>query len=177
MPKPAYIDTSLYLPLGGINGYEVNGFAVNGVGFVESPFAVGTFALDPYRSILPGEPQNADLRAVLPSFLTGESNLSVQRSAEDSSVLWAARNNAEMAGDRQASSEKTQERSMAIEVESISIVPAEYRTSCVLASYPASITSTTSVSDVDAAPSTQKESESNVSTVPAEDRTTKVRRI
>lgn len=177
MPKPAYIDTDLYLPLGGINGFEVNGFAVNGAAFVESPFASSTFTLDPYRSILPGDPQDASLCATFPSLIADEPNFSVQRPAEDSSVLWAARDEAAMAGERTTSSERTQEVSMAYEVEGVSVVPAEYRTAYVLADHPASITSTITVSDVDEQPLSSEPSEVDVSTVPAESRTTKVRRI
>lgn len=67
MPTPAYIDTALYLPLGGVNGFEVNGYSVNGVGIVDSPFAGVVFQLDPYRSILPLDRANVDLVAVDPS--------------------------------------------------------------------------------------------------------------
>ena len=177
MPTPAYIDTSLYLPLGGINGFELNGFAVNGVGFVDSPFAVGTFALDPYRSILPGEPQQANICAISPSYLGAEHNLSVQRSAEDPPVLWAARSETTANGERQSSSAAADKVALELQVESISMVPFEYRTSYVLADHPASITSTRAASDVDELPPSESPSEETVSTVPAEYHTSKVRRI
>jgi hypothetical protein len=177
MGTPAYIDLSLYLPLGGVNGFELNGFAVNGVGFVDSPFAGSTFALDPYRSILPGEPQDANLRAIYPSVLPDSNVVSYQGSNQVVSEVWVARCSAEVASERADSTLGAEVVSLAYEVEGVSLVPAEYRTAYVLASHPASITSTRADSDVDELPPSEKPSEGNVSYVPAEDRTSKVRRV
>jgi hypothetical protein len=177
MPTPAYIDTDLYLPVGGVNGFELNGHAVNGAGFVDSPFAGAIFTLDPYRSILPMGRFNVELGPVYPSLLPDELDLSTQVPAEDPSEVWAFRGLTEVGSERSASSMAAQEVSMELEVESVSMVPAEYRTAYVLASHPASVTSTRAASDVDELPPSTNPSEEHVSTVPAEDRSTKVRRI
>lgn len=177
MGTPAYIDLSLYLPLGGVNGFELNGFAVNGAGFVDSPFAGSTFALDPYRSILPGEPQDANLRAIYPSVLPDSIAISYQGSDQIVSEVWSARCSAEVASERADSTLGVEVVSLAYEVEDVSLVPAEYRTAYVLASHPSSEPQSRASSDVDKLPPSEKPIEDNVSYVPAEDRTSKVRRI
>lgn len=177
MPTPAYIDTDLYLPLGGLNGFELNGFAVNGAAFVESPFAGSPFALDPYRSIVAGEPQEASLRPIYPSVLPDSNAVSYQGSDQVVSEVWAARCVAEAASERTGSSVEAEVSSLALEVDAVSVVPAEYRTAYVLATHPATISSSRTDSDVDKLPPSEKPSEDNVSIVPAEDRTSKVRRI
>jgi len=177
MGTPAYIDLSLYLPLGGVNGFELNGHAVNGVGFVDSPFAGSVFELDPYRSVLSGEPQSADLRPVLPSVLSDSNAVSYQGSNQVISEIWAARCVAEVATERDGSSLTAEVVSLALEVEDVSVVPVEYHTAYVLADHPASISSSRTSSDVDELPPSTKPSEEDVSFVPAEDRTSKVRRI
>jgi hypothetical protein len=177
VPTPAYIDLTLYLPEGGVNGFEINGHAVNGVGFVDSSFAVGTFTLDPYRSILSGEPQDADLRAIYPSVLPGSVATSYQGSDQAVSEVWAPRCSAEAPAERVGSKLTTEVISLAYEVEGISTVPVEYRTAYVLATHPAGTLPERKSSDVDRVPPSTKPSEEDVSTVPAEDRTSKVRRI
>lgn len=177
MPTPAYIDLTLYLPLGGVNGFELNGFAVNGFGFVESPFAGSTFALDPYRSILEGEPQEANLCAVLPSVLAADPNFSVQVSGDDPSEVWAARISVEVTPERVGSELAAEVVSLADEVDSVSIVPAEYRTAYVLATHGSTTSGDRTDSNLDQLPPSQEPDEEEISTVPAEDRTSKVRRI
>ena len=66
---------------------------------------------------------------------------------------------------------------MELEVESVSVVPAEYRTAYVLATHPTTATSGRAVSDVDKLPPSAESNGVDVSSVPAEGRTTKVRRI
>lgn len=177
MPTPAYIDLSLYLPAGGVNGFEINGHAVNGAGFVDSPFAGAIFELDPYRSILPMDRFNVELGTIYPTLLPDEPDFSVQRPSDDPSEVWAARCIADVTSERMDSTLGAEVVSLAYEVEDVSIVPAEYRTSYVLASHPASISSSRTSSDVDELPPSTKPSEEDVSFVPAEDRTSKVRRI
>ena len=106
-----------------------------------------------------------------------EPNLSVQGFDEATSLLWAARCEAEVDGERQSSDVATQEISMELEVESVSVVPAEYRTAYVLATHPTTATSGRAVSDVDKLPPSAESNGVDVSSVPAEGRTTKVRRI
>jgi len=176
MGTPAYIDESLYLPLGGVNGFEINGFAVNGFGFVDSPFAGGTFTLDPYRSILPGEPQAADLRAIYPSVLSDSNAVSYQGDDQTVSEVWAPRCSAEAPAERAGSSVTAEVVSLAYEVEGISIVPAEYRTAYVLATHPASAPPERKDSDVDELPPSQEPDQVDVSIVPPEYRKVKVPR-
>lgn len=176
MPTPAYIDLSLYLPAGGVNGFELNGFAVNGVGFVDSPFAGGTFTLDPYRSIVEGEPQQTDIRAIYPSLLSAECDLSIQSAGPDPSILWAARCEADVDGERQSSSVTAEGVSMEIEVSYVSMVFAEFRTTYVLATHPSSNTSDRQSSEEPPVVPSLASDEVEVSEVPAESRTTKVPR-
>lgn len=177
MPTPAYLDLSLYLPAGGLDGFELNGHAVNGVGFVDSPFSGVDFELDPYRSIQPMDRVAAGVGTIYPSLLATESDISVPRPADDPSEVWAPRCAVEVASERTGSALGIEVVSLAYEVEGVSIVPAEYRISYVLATHPASISSSRASSDVDELPPSTKPSEEDVSFVPAEDRTSKVRRI
>ena len=177
MPTPAYLDTTLYLPAGGVNGFEVNGHAVNGVGFVDNPFAGATFGLDPYRSILPMDRGNVDLGSLDPSYVFPEHNLSVQGSETRVASVWAARGGAEVGGERQETYLGADPVSLAVEVESISVVPAEYRTAYVLATHPATTSGDRRDSIVPELPPSQKQDQLDVSVVPQEDRTSKVRRI
>ena len=176
MPTPAYIDLSLYLPAGGVNGFELNGFAVNGVGFVDSPFAGSTFALDPYRSILEGEPQATDLRAIYASLLPTQPDLSVQVGETREASLWPPAILAEVDCERRDSSVPIEVVSATNAVESVSLVPAEYRTAYVLADHPSTTTSDRKDSDVDQLPVSTEPSEVEISVVPPEYRTVKVRR-
>jgi hypothetical protein len=176
MPTPAYIDTTLYLPLGGVDGFELNGFAVNGVGFVDSPFAGVAFELDPYRSILQGEPQSADLRAIYPSVLPDSNAISYQGNDQVVSEVWAPRCIVEAPSERVESSLEAEVVSLAYEVEGVSIVPAEYRTAYVLATHPASTPPERKDSDVDELPPSEEPDEVDVSVVPPEPRTAKVPR-
>jgi hypothetical protein len=177
MPTPEYLDLSLYIPAGGVDGFELNGFAVNGVGFVDSPFAGSTFALDPYRSILAGEPQETDLRPFYPSMLAADPNLSVQVSADISSEVWAARCSAEVISNRSSSAVGPESVSLKPQVEDISSLSPEYRTSYVLASHPSSLSPSRGASELDKLPPSRKAGEIDISYVPAEDRTSRVRRI
>lgn len=177
MPTPAYIDTALYLPLGGVNGFEVNGFPVNGVGIVDSPFAGVEFQLDPYRSILPLDRQDVDLVAVYPSLLFPEYNLSVQGSEVRQASVWSDESVVQVDAERLSSSVEATFESLELPVESVSYVAAEYRTSYVLATHPSSKGADRASSDVAAIPDSQEPSEYDVSTVPQEDRTSVVRRI
>lgn len=176
MPTPAYIDTTLFLPLGGINGFELNGFAVNGVGFVDSPFTLSTFTLDPYRSLVQGEPQQTDIRAIYPSLLSAECDISVQSVDPNPSILWAARGEANVDGERKASTVERQRVSIELQVEGVSLVPAEYRTAYVLASHPSTLANVIKVSDVDALQASATPDEVSVSVVPKEYRTVTVKR-
>jgi len=168
MPTPAYIDTGLYLPLGGVNGFELNGYAVNGVGYVESPFAGSAFDLDPYRSILKGESQQNSLAALYPSFLPTEPDFSVQVSAEEASLLWAARCEAEVDRERNVSELTAQEVSLGLEVSDVSMVPAEYRTAYVVADNPAILGGVGAGSSVDELPPSEEPDTVDVSVVPKE---------
>jgi hypothetical protein len=168
MPTPAYIDTDLYLPLGGVNGFELNGYAVNGVGYVESPFAGSVFELDPYRSILEGEPQQNALAAFYASILPTEPDLSVQVSAEVASLLWAARCEAEVERERNLSELAAQEVSLELEVSHVSMVPTEYRTAYVLATHPSLLEPTSAGSSVDELPPSEEPDTVDVSVVPKE---------
>lgn len=176
MGAPAYIDLSLYQPLGGVNGFELNGFAVNGFAYVDSPFAGGTFTLDPYRSFVPGEPQDANIRAIYPSVLPDSVAISYQGSDPVVSEVWAPRCSAEAPAERMDSSVGAEVVSLALEVDTVSLVPAEYRTAYVLATHPASTPSERTDSDVDELPPSQEPSEVDVSIVPPEYRTVKVPR-
>lgn len=176
MPTPAYLDLALYLPLGGVDGFELNGHAVNGVGFVDSPFVGTTFELDPYRSILSPERGEAAVVTILPSLLNPEPNLSVQRMDTTESTVWDARCESALRGERQESSITVTEVSLDLKIESVSFVPAEYRTAYVLADHPATTESTRRDSLVDELPPSQEPDTEDVSVVPAEDRTTKVPR-
>jgi hypothetical protein len=177
VPTPAYIDTALYLPAGGVNGFEVNGFAVNGVGFVDSPFAGVEFGLDPFRSILPMDRAEVDLVAINPSVLFPEHNLSVQGSEVREASVWAARGMAEVGGERQETNLGADPVSLALEVEDISVLPPEYRTSYVLATHPSTTSGDRRGSSVGELPPSQEPDQTYVSVVRAEDRTSKVRRI
>lgn len=177
MPTPAYLDLSLYLPAGGVNGFELNGHAVNGVGFVGSPFSGSTFTLDPYRSILESEPQETDLRTIYPSLLAAEPDVSVPGPADDPSEVWAPRCAAEVTSERTDSTLGIEVVSLAYEVEDVSVVPPEYRTSYVLATHRSTTSADRADSYLDQLPPSQKPDTGNVSYVPAEDRTSKVRRI
>jgi len=176
MSTPAYIDTALYLPLGGINGFELDGFAVNGAAFVDSPFAGVTFELDPYRSILQGEPQAADLRPIYPSMFSDSNAISYQGSDQVVSEVWAPRCSAETPAERVDSSVADEVVSLAYEVEGVSVVPVEYRTTYVLATHPASTPPERTDSDVDESLPSTEPSEGDVSIVPPEYRTVKVPR-
>jgi len=176
MPTPTYIDESLYLPLGGLNGFELNGFAVNGAAFVDSPFAGSPFALDPYRSVLPGEPQGANLRAIYPSVLPDSVAVSYQGSDQVVSEVWAPRCSTEAPAERKDSSVAAEFVSLAYEVEGISLVPSEYRTAYVLADHPSTSTSDRQSSEEPPVVPSLAPDEVEVSEVPAESRTTKVPR-
>lgn len=177
MPTPAYIDLLLYLPVGGINGFELNGHDINGVGFVDSPFAGATFTLDPYRSILLDEFQESYYSPLLPSLLPDEPDFSVQISADDPSEVWAARGEAEVGAERNEASLTAKKVSLADEVSHISLVPPEYRTAYVMATHHSITSSDRADSDLDSLPPSQELDKDLVSYVPAEDRTSKVRRI
>jgi len=177
MPIPAYVDTSLYLPLGGVNGFEVNGFDVNGVGLVDSPFAGVEFRLDPYRSVLSLDRSEVDMVAIFPTLLNPESFVSVQRGETLEAEVWAARGESTVDSERNETELAATQMALVNEVESISVVRTEYRTSYVLASHPASLSEDRAISDVDKLPLSYEPDTVDVSVVPAEDRTTKVRRI
>lgn len=176
MPTPAFLDLTLYIPAGGVNGFELNGHAVNGVGFADNPFFGVIFELDPYRSILSPERGEAAVVTILPSLLNPEHNLSVQRMETAESTVWDARCESALRGERQASSITVTEVSLDLEIESSSFVPAEYRTAYVLADHPATAESARRDSLVDVLPPSQEPDTEDVSVVPAEDRTTKVPR-
>ncbi len=176
MPTPAPLDLSLYLPLGGVNGFELNGHAVNGVGFVDSPFAGSIFELDPFRSILSMERAGVSIEPVLPSLVSPELAISVQRREATEATLWAPRCETSLGSERQETEIPAIEVSLELEVESVSLVPAEYRTAYVLADHPAKTAHTRRDSYVDELPPSQKPDEGAISYVPAEDRTTTVPR-
>lgn len=176
MPTPAYIDTDLYLPLGGVNGFELNGFAINGVGFVDSPFAGGEFELDPYRSILQMDRFNVGLLPIYPSALAAELDLSVQVASEGPSEVWAPRCSANVISEGMDSSVGAEVLSLALEVDTVSFVPTEYRTAYVVATHPASLPCTTNDSDVDEVPPSTTPDEVDVSVVPTEYRSVTVQR-
>lgn len=177
MPTPAYLDTTVYLPAGGLNGFEVNGHAVNGVGFVDNPFFGVVFELDPYRSLLLDERDDSVAAAVLPSLLDSENRGSVQVVLETETQVWAARGQAEVGGERQETYLGADPISLAVEVEDVSVVPPEYRTAYVLATHPATTSGDRRDSIVPELPPSQKQDQLDVSVVPQEDRTSKVRRI
>lgn len=177
MPTPAYIDTALYLPLGGVNGFEVNGYPVNGVGIVDSPFAGVVFQLDPYRSILPLDRANVDLVAVYPSLLFPEYNLSVQGSEVRESSVWADEGVVQVDAERRSSSVENALGSVELPVERVSYVAPEYRISYVLATHPSTKRADRASSDVGAIQESFQSAEVDVSVVPPEDRTSVVRRI
>jgi hypothetical protein len=177
MANPALIDLALYLPAGGVNGFEINGHAVNGAGFVDSPFAGVIFELDPYRSIFEGDRRTADVGTILPSLLPDCGNTSYQGSDQVVSEVWAPRCSAETTATRVDSEVTAEVVSLAFEIEGVSVVPVEYNTAYVLASHPAITTSSRTDSELDALPPSAEPSEQDVSFVPAEDRTTKIRRI
>lgn len=176
MPTPAYLDLALYLPAGGVNGFELNGHAVNGVGFVDSPFAGATFVLDDFRSIVVDERDDSDVSAVLATILQGEDRDSVQVLLETEAQLWAPVCESDVRSERAASEQGVDPVSLALEVEGVSMVHPEYRTAYVLADHPAETEHTRSDSDVAELTESQKQDEADVSSVPAEDRTTKVPR-
>lgn len=176
MPTPAYIDLTLYLPLGGINGYELNGHAVNGAAFIDSPFAASTFTLDPYRSIVEGEPQATDLRAILASLLPDEPDLSVQRPGDSPSEVWAARCEIDVGAERIETSLTAEVVSLTDVVSNVSLVPPEYRTAYVLATHSSTTAGDRKDSDLDTIPPSTEQDTTDVSIVPPEYRTVKVPR-
>lgn len=177
MPTPAYLDTDLYLPLGGVNGFEVNGFAVNGFGFVDNPFFGVEFQLDPYRSILPMDRGEVDLGSIDPSLLAAQPSVSAPRTEDLEVQVWAPRCESEVRPERVEASLAATPMALVDEVEAISFVPTEYRTAYVLASHPATLSQDRALTQVEELPPSQKQDQLDVSVVPQEDRTSKVRRI
>jgi hypothetical protein len=146
MANPAFIDLALYLPAGGVNGFEVNGHAVNGAGFVDSPFAGIVFALDPYRSILTGVGNTSDVFPVMPSVAPPELTVVCERSEDRETPIPANRNQAELSSDRVSSEVETEMVSAEPEVSNISYVRAEYRTVVIPAGWGSDVFSTRTVS-------------------------------
>ncbi len=177
MPTPAFIDLSLYLPQGGVNAFEVNGAAVNGAAFVDSPFAGVDFAPDPYRSILSPGRREADLVAPAPSLVNFEPNSSVQVDCPNETLVPPPRTETTLEAQRLTSKLFPDDVSLAIEVEDVSYVRSDYRVSFVRADHPSSRSGDISLSSVEVVPASQTNDEVDVSYVPAEDRTSTVRRI
>jgi hypothetical protein len=176
MANPAFIDLSLYLPAGGVNGFEVNGHAVNGAGFVDSPFAGVAFELDPYRSILQGIGSLSVLQMEIPAVVPPERAGSYQRAEIREALLHANRNQAELPCERDTSILEAEMVSAQPEVCDISYVRAEYRISLVGADHPSLTESSRQESELDAMVVSQLPEPVQVSVVPPEYRSTTVPR-